>query len=256
MLIFRIGQGASQYSFGLSQLPIHHLLMCAINSQPVYPWCKTKHRWYPIHVHFHDGARIVSLLFLSLKVASTSFIDLCNQWLVTVRKMQGQKSLMICWHSSPRLGRECVTIVFPTEGSQYILYRCLRPITAKIMQDANPKIIQTASMLNITVGQWTCRFLFCLMRLPIRWSATIVVSATVPSSRVGSGSGSNPEPNCCNESYHTKTRTVAIGPVLPPKTRHFNFTSLGPIRYLSSDRIMTRSIRKLCSFMRSFTSHF
>jgi hypothetical protein len=41
-----------------------------------------------------------------------------------------------------------------------------------------------------------------------------------------------------NGSYHTKTRTVAIGPVLPPKTRHFNTTSLAPIKYLSSDHIM------------------
>jgi len=78
----------------------------------------------------------------------------------------------------------------------------------------------------------------------------------VPNSRVGSGSGSNPEPNCCNWSYHLKTWTVAIGLVLPPKTWHFNITSLAPIKYLSSDRIMTRSICKLCSFMRSFTSSF
>ena len=80
--------------------------------------------------------------------------------------------------------------------------------------------------------------------------------ATVPNSRVGSGSGSDPEPNRCNGSYHTKTRTVAIGLVLPPKTRHFNITSLPPIKYLSSDRIVTWSICKLCSFMRSFTSRF
>ena len=82
------------------------------------------------------------------------------------------------------------------------------------------------------------------------------VLATVPNSRVGSGSGSDLEPNRWNGSYHTKTRTVAIGPVLPPKTRHFNTTSLAPIKYLSSDRIMTRSICKLCSFMRSVTSRF
>jgi hypothetical protein len=63
--------------------------------------------------------------------------------------------------------------------------------------------------------------------------------ATVPNSRVGSGSGSDLEPNRCNGSYHTKTRTIAIGPVLPPKTRHFNTPSLAPIKYLSSDRIMT-----------------
>jgi hypothetical protein len=78
----------------------------------------------------------------------------------------------------------------------------------------------------------------------------------VPNSRVGSWSGSDPEPNRCNGSYHTKTRTVAFGPVIAPKTRHFNTTSLPPIKYLSSDRIMTWSLCKLCSFMRSFTSRF
>jgi len=78
----------------------------------------------------------------------------------------------------------------------------------------------------------------------------------VPNSWVGSGSGSNLKSNRCNGSYHMKTRTVAIGPVLPPKTWHFNIKSLAPIKYLSSDGIMTQSICKLCSFMRTFTSRF
>jgi len=55
----------------------------------------------------------------------------------------------------------------------------------------------------------------------------------------GSGLGLGPEPNRCNSFYHTQTRTVAIGPVLPPKTRHFNLTTLAPIKYLSSDCIVT-----------------
>jgi len=53
-----------------------------------------------------------------------------------------------------------------------------------------------------------------------------------------------------------ETRTMAIGLVLPPKTRHFHIKSVAPIKYLSSDRIMTQSTRKLCSYMRSFTSRF
>ena len=47
------------------------------------------------------------------------------------------------------------------------------------------------------------------------------------------------EPNCGNWSYHTKTRPVAIGPVLPPKSRHFNFTIMAPIKYCSFDHITT-----------------
>jgi len=67
------------------------------------------------------------------------------------------------------------------------------------------------------------------------------VLATGPNSRFGSGSGSNPELDRCNG--------------FPPKTRHFKSTILGPIKYLSSDRIVTWSVRRLCSVSPSFPSH-
>jgi hypothetical protein len=63
----------------------------------------------------------------------------------------------------------------------------------------------------------------------------LVVLATVPNSRVGS----DMEPNCGNGSYHTKTWTIAIGPVLPSKTQQYNIPSLAAIKYLSSNRIVT-----------------
>jgi len=85
------------------------------------------------------------------------------------------------------------------------------------------------------------------------WHVSLVL-ATVPNRRVSSRSGSDPEPNRCNGSYHTKTRTVAIGPVLPPKTRHYKSTIFAPVTYLSSDHIVTWSVGKLCSFSPSFTS--
>ena len=78
----------------------------------------------------------------------------------------------------------------------------------------------------------------------------------VRNARVSSGSASDPQMIYCNKSYHTKNRTVAIGRVLPPKTQHFNITSLPPIKYLSFDRIMTRSLRTLWSFLRWFTFRF
>jgi hypothetical protein len=62
--------------------------------------------------------------------------------------------------------------------------------------------------------------------------------------------------NRCNGLYHTKSRTIANGPVIPPQTRHFNITALPPIRYLSSDCIVTWSVSTLCSSSRSFTPHF
>jgi len=81
-----------------------------------------------------------------------------------------------------------------------------------------------------------------------------VVITTVRDRRVGSGFGFDPEPNRCNGSYHTKTRTVAIGPVLPPKTQHYKSTIFAPIKYLSSDHIVTWSVGKLYSFSPSSTS--
>ena len=50
-----------------------------------------------------------------------------------------------------------------------------------------------------------------------------------------------------------KTRPIRNEPVLPPKSRHFNSTTLPPIKYLSSDRIMTWSVYRLCSSSRCFT---
>jgi len=67
-----------------------------------------------------------------------------------------------------------------------------------------------------------------------------VVLATGPIPRFGSGSGSDPEPDRCNG--------------FSPKPWHFKSTILAPIRYLSSDRIVTWSVRRLCSFSPSFTS--
>jgi len=67
-----------------------------------------------------------------------------------------------------------------------------------------------------------------------------LVLAMGPYSRFGSGSGSNPTLNRCNG--------------FPHKTRHFNITTLPPIKYLSSDHIMMWSIRRLCSSSRSVTS--
>jgi len=80
------------------------------------------------------------------------------------------------------------------------------------------------------------------------------VLATGPNSRVGSGFGSTRNRTVATGHTTRKTRTVGNGAVLPPKTRHFKCTIFAPIKYLSSDRIMTWSVRKLSSFSPSFTS--
>ena len=84
--------------------------------------------------------------------------------------------------------------------------------------------------------------------------AAWIVSATGPNSRVGSGYGSTLTRTVATGLTTRKTRTIGHGPVLPPKTRHLKSTILAPIRNLSSDRNMTWSVWRLCSFSRSFTS--
>jgi len=51
-----------------------------------------------------------------------------------------------------------------------------------------------------------------------------------------------------------ETQTVGNRPVSPPKTNHFKFSILAPIKYLRSDRTVTWSICSLCSFRHSCTS--
>lgn len=81
-----------------------------------------------------------------------------------------------------------------------------------------------------------------------------VVFATVINSHVcsrsDSGYSSNLEPNHCNRSYHAITRTITIGPVLPPESWYFNRSSLAPIPNVWSECIMTQSIRIMNSCMR------
>ena len=77
--------------------------------------------------------------------------------------------------------------------------------------------------------------------------------ATVPNSQVGSGFGSNQNWTIATGLTKRKTRTVGNVVVLPPKTRHSKSTIFAPINYLSSDRIMTWSVRELSSFSPSFT---
>ena len=114
-------------------------------------------------------------------------------------------------------------------------------------------------MCSLNLDQWqpSCSISSCsqLHNSPRRPAAHVVL-AMGPKARFGSGSGSNPEPDRCNGFYHTKTWTIAIGLVLPPKTRHFYLTTFTQIKYLSSDHIVTWSVHRLCIISRSFTFRF
>ena len=67
----------------------------------------------------------------------------------------------------------------------------------------------------------------------------LVVLATGPNSRVGSGFGSTRNRTVATGLTTRKTRTVGNGAVLPPTTRHLKSTIFAPLKYLSSDHIMT-----------------
>jgi hypothetical protein len=73
-----------------------------------------------------------------------------------------------------------------------------------------------------------------------RRSCARVVLSTGPYSRFDAGAGSEHELDRCNW--------------FPPITRHFQCKTLAPIKYLSFDRIVPRSVSRFCSFSRSFHS--
>jgi hypothetical protein len=65
-----------------------------------------------------------------------------------------------------------------------------------------------------------------------------------------------PEPNRCKSFTAWKPRTAAFGLGFTSKPGLWKPRFCPPIKYLSSGRIVTWSIRRLCSFSRSFTSGF
>jgi len=82
-----------------------------------------------------------------------------------------------------------------------------------------------------------------------------IVSGTGPNCQVDSGSSSTRNRTVATGLTTRTTWTIGNGPVLTLKPRHFQFTKLAPIKYLSSHWTMTWSVGTLCSFRRSFTSH-
>jgi len=74
-----------------------------------------------------------------------------------------------------------------------------------------------------------------------------------PNSQVGSSPGSTWNWTNATGLTTQKSQNVENGPVLQPKTQHLKFIILAPIKYLSSDCIVTWSILRLCHFSRSFT---
>ena len=72
------------------------LLWAHVSPQSLdYPICKTKYCWRSVEAHFQNGAGSVSLLFLALKAAITSFLDDSKQLPVRLPRLNTKN----CWHS-------------------------------------------------------------------------------------------------------------------------------------------------------------
>jgi len=91
--------------------------------------------------------------------------------------------------------------------------------------------------------------------LDLKYHQFFLVLAMSPNSRVGSGSASTRNRTVAMGFTTRKTRTVAFGPVSTGKPRPGKPGIFPPMKYLSSDRITTWSVRRLSSFSRSFTSN-
>jgi len=66
--------------------------------------------------------------------------------------------------------------------------------------------------------------------------------------------GSDPDPSRGNGSYQMKSPAHWKWACFTTKTRHFDIITLPAIEYLSSDRIMTQSVCRLCISNRPFPS--
>jgi len=143
-----------------SQYLINRLF--ATNYQLDYPRSRTRNHWHSVDAPFQDGAGSISLLFLPLNAANTSFMNVSNQSPHRLPKMQSQKSSTLCWHSFSECGWQRVAIVSASKGSQYVIYGHLQPIDIYVTPDAKSKISDALLMLIFRMGKWPCHLQFCL----------------------------------------------------------------------------------------------
>jgi len=136
-------------------------------------------------------------------------------------------------HASPQIDRHWPTLYESSKGKSTLHI----PYVASYQPEKKSISTHCTSQLTatrLTVMKYSAHFAQL-------WTASAsldLVLTTIPQSRVGFGSGSDPQLDCSNGFYHMKTWTVAIGPVLPPKSRNWNLPTLAPIEILSSDRIV------------------
>jgi len=151
-LIFRIGHGACCYYFWLERQPIPRLWMAAIICHLGYTRRTAKNCWCSVDAHFQNGAVTVSFTLLPRNVDSTLVMDSSDRVTFQLQYIHDQKLLTLHWCSFSVWGRERDAIVFDLKGSQYPVYEWLQPIATKVIQDAQPKIVDTPLALIFRMG--------------------------------------------------------------------------------------------------------
>jgi len=168
-LIVRMGQGVCCYYFWLGRQPIPRLWMAATNHHLGYPRCTAKHCGHYVDAHYQNWAVTMSVTLLPRKAASTLVMDRSDQVTFQWLYFQDYKWLTLLWHSFSRWGTDGVAIIFAPEGSHYLIFEWLHPITTSVAQDAEPKSFDVTLTLIFRIGQWPCRLLLCQEWLPVCW---------------------------------------------------------------------------------------
>jgi len=103
---------------------------------------------------------------LSRKAADSSIMDKLGCIAPWFSKMQGQKSLTLCWHSFLGHSSDVVaTIVALQGGDSWIMSQCRRTALS-IVHDAMPQIVDAPSMLLFRMWQCACHLHFRLQCRP------------------------------------------------------------------------------------------
>jgi len=162
MLIITTGKHICLEVFRMKQLPEYCIWIVAAIWHLYLAQCEINNLWRSTDTHFQDGAGSVLLVFLPIKVANITFMDMWNQSQVRLPKMQDQKSWTLHWRSFSGWGREYVAPVFDSQGSQYLVYGWLQLIATTVTEDAKPKIIQALLIRIFRMGLSSSSSLFCL----------------------------------------------------------------------------------------------
>ena len=117
-----------------------------------------------------------------IKAADSLFMTVCNLVPPRLPKIHNQQSLMLCWHSFSRSGRERIAVCFAYEGCEKFFYDCLQPISGLITQDARQKIIDARLTLmlmycivNICWHRWFDKYIFGFNGcLSVRWRLNLL----------------------------------------------------------------------------------